>query len=83
MTPDAVLMLNEVLTRLERVERKLSTGIVRECYTVQQAAERLGLSPWTVRQAANTGRIKAEKARNGRDWRIPHDELIRAEAEGL
>jgi hypothetical protein len=49
MTPDALAVLNEVLSRLERIERKVSTGVVRECYSVQQAAERLGLSPWTVR----------------------------------
>ena len=83
MTPDPTTLLAEVLTRLERMERTLAVGVVRDYYTVQQAAERLRLSTWTVRQAANTGRIRAVKARNGRDWRIPHDELMRVEGEGL
>ena len=72
-----------VLDRLDRIEHKLQQGVVRDAYSVDQAAERLRMSPWTVRQACNKKRIAATKARNGRDWRIPHDELVRVEAEGL
>jgi len=72
-----------VLDRLERLERQVQHGIVRDAYTVDQVAGRLGLSAWTVRQSCNTGRIAATKARNGRDWRISHEELVRVEAAGL
>jgi excisionase family DNA binding protein len=69
--------------RLTAVERRLEAGTVREAYTTEQAAERLGLSAWSVRQACNTGRVRGEKTANGRGWRIPHDELLRVELEGL
>jgi excisionase family DNA binding protein len=75
--------INRIESRLEQIERHLKIGVARQAYTVAQAAERLGLSEWTVRQACNKGRIHASKARNGREWRIPHDELVRVEAEGL
>jgi excisionase family DNA binding protein len=83
MTDGVLAMLARLDARLERVERQLQLGVAREAYTVAQAAERLNLSAWTVRQACNKGRIHGTKARNGRDWRIPHDELVRVEAEGL
>lgn len=80
---EILLRLDQANARLERLERQQGQAVVREAYTVAQVAERLGLSAWTVRQACNTGRIRATKSRNGRDWRIPHDELLRIEAEGV
>jgi len=74
---------DEVVSRLERLERHQPQAVVREAYTIPQAAERLPYSVWTIRRACSTGRIRGVKSRNGRDWRIPHDELLRVEAEGL
>ena len=73
----------EVVSRLDRLERHQVQAVVRDAYTVPQAAERLPYSEWTIRRACSTGRIRGVKSRNGRDWRIPHDELVRVEAEGL
>ena len=51
-------------------------------YTVSEAAELTKLSEWTVRNACNKGRIKAEKSPDGQ-WRIPRDVLVKIQNEGL
>ncbi len=71
----------EFLSRLDRIERALVARVERDYFTTYQAAARLNLSEWTVRQACNTGRIRGEKP-NGRSWRIPLTEVERVERQG-
>lgn len=47
--------------------------------TLGEAAERLGVSPGTLRNQANHGRIKATK--RGRDWMVTEGEVQRYGAE--
>jgi hypothetical protein len=55
---------------------------VKQSYSVVEIAELTGYKPWTIRQACNTGRIKGKKGDDGR-WRVPHEELVRLQEEGL
>jgi excisionase family DNA binding protein len=59
---------------------------VKEAYTVKEAAEILGRSEYTVRELCRLTRIAAKKLPGGRgnegEWRIPHEELMRYQAEG-
>jgi excisionase family DNA binding protein len=76
---------SEIKSRLDRIEKFHSLNISKEAYTVEEAAERLGRSPYSVRQWANLGCIKAHKVRGkGRrgEWRIPADEIARVTTEG-
>jgi hypothetical protein len=78
--------LSEVLERLDRIEEKLNLSSEKETYTVEEAASRLGRSPWTVRQWCNKQQVKGAvkvhgKGRTG-EWRIPHEELVRLQNEG-
>lgn len=80
-------LFEQIIARLDRIERRQGEAAVKEWYTIPEAAERLKLAVWTVRQACNQGRIRAEKQRFGRggegQWRIPHDEISRIQKEGL
>ena len=75
-------MSSEINERLGRIEALLSQLVdkppMREFYTVDQAAERLGLAAWTVRNRCRLGDILAEKDRSGQ-WVIHCDELERLE----
>jgi hypothetical protein len=51
-------------------------------YTVAEAAEQTGYSKFTLRQACNKERIRAEKGPDGQ-WRIPHAEIVKIQNEGL
>lgn len=76
--------LDEILARLARLERALGPPPPEKPgLTVPEAARTLGLSNYTVRLACNTGRVKATKADNGRDWLIPPDEVERVRRDGL
>ena len=59
----------------------------RECYTVEEAAEKIGRKPYTVREWCRAGRINATKRverRGGAElWSIPAAELTRYRNEGL
>jgi hypothetical protein len=83
---DVVSLLLAMGQRLERIEHKLEMNVEKETYTVEEAAERLGRRPWTVRQWCNLGQVRgAYKVRGqGRrgEWRIPHEELVRLQNEG-
>jgi hypothetical protein len=85
----AVLRLVELVTgmreQLDRVERRVGLGVVKETYTTEEVAERISRSEWTVRQWCNKGQVRGRKVRGrGRqgEWRIPHDELVRVQNEG-
>ena len=70
------------MTRLDRLEKQ---RVAKDAWTVDEAAERLGKSPYTVRQWANLGCIRAHKVRGkGRrgEWRIADAEVARVQAEG-
>src|SRR5438132_14111742 len=79
-------LLGAIVQRLERLEERLSLSVVKESYTTEEAAERLGRSEWTVRQWCNKSQVKGAKKVRGKgrtgEWRIPHDELVRLQNEG-
>src|SRR5438045_631782 len=65
----------------------LNQHTVKECYTVEEIAEILGKSRFTVREWCRHGRLRAVKGQAGRgaekEWRISHEELLRYQNEGL
>lgn len=81
-------MIDEVLSRLERIERLLTEQkVVKEHYSMKEFADCVGKAEWTCQDWARRGRIRAEKKRSGRgkflNWVVPHEELLRYEKEGL
>ena len=70
-----------IIEKLDRLERAIVARTERDFFSTAQAAARLNLSEWTVRQACNLGRIRGEKP-NGRSWRVPLAEVERVEREG-
>ncbi len=80
-----------LLDRLASIEAKLSLLLGRqpqkEWYTTTEAANLLGKRPFTCREWARHGRIRAEKRACGRgatsEWVISHDELERIRNHGL
>jgi excisionase family DNA binding protein len=71
------------LTELKKlVKAQQVTQAEKALYTVAEAAEQTGYSKFTLRQACNKGRIRAEKGPDGQ-WRIPRDEITKIENEGL
>jgi hypothetical protein len=81
----------DVHERLENIENMLAVMLrgqqLRDNYTVEQFAERVGRDSFTVREWCRLGRIRAAKKGSGRgryqSWVINHDELLRYEREGL
>src|SRR4051794_25983620 len=76
----------EILDRLDRMERAQGLSVVKEAYTTEEAAERLGRSEWTVRQWCNKGQVSGAykvrgKGRTG-EWRIPHWAVVALQAHG-
>lgn len=77
--------------RLEKIEAMLVALVegqqMREWYTTEQVAQRLGKSEFTVREYCRLGRLRAEKRASGRgkylQWVLSHDELQRYQREGL
>lgn len=81
-------MTDEVLERLERIERLLiEQRLVREWYSTHEFAEVVGLAEFTIREHCRLGRLNAQKRKSGRgryqEWAIPHAELLRFQREGL
>jgi hypothetical protein len=84
-------MPDEIIQRLERIERTLTAlaerQTIRDWYSTDEVAAVLDRDPFTVREWARNGRIHAEKRRSGRGrylaWVISHDELVRIQREGL
>jgi predicted transcriptional regulator len=76
----------EILQRMQRIEKFFGASVVKEAYTTEEVAERLGRSEWTVRQWCNHGQVTGAKKVHGRgrqgEWRIPHEELVRLQNEG-
>jgi hypothetical protein len=77
--------------RLIRIERMLSVLVERQTlkdfYEADEFAKLAGKAPFTVREWARLGRIRAEKRRSGRgafgSWVISHAEWLRYQREGL
>jgi excisionase family DNA binding protein len=79
--------LEPILAAFRRIEERLDglerTSAPPSHLTVEEFARRVGRAPFTVRQWCNHRRIRADRSRNGRQWRIPADELARYRREGL
>ena len=87
--------INDILTqlndRLSRIEIALSDGrepaFQKEWYSVAEAAEILGKSPFTVREWCRLDRINSMKRPCGRgnssEWMISHREIERIQNKGL
>jgi hypothetical protein len=77
--------------RLERIELMLSALMerqtVKDFYEIEEFARLVGRKPFTCREWARHGRIRAEKKLSGRGaharWVAPHAELLRYQREGL
>lgn len=77
--------------RLEKIENLLVVLVerqqVREFYEIEEFARLVGREPFTCREWARLGRIRAEKRLSGRgaysQWAVSHDELLRYQREGL
>ena len=81
--------MNELLDILARIERQnleilaaIAPKAKRKYLSVEEAAERLDRSAWTIRQLCNSGQIKAVKGNDG-CWRISADEVARLDEEGV
>jgi hypothetical protein len=81
----------ELDERLVRIERMLSVLVdrqtVKDFYEIDEFAKLAGKAPFTCREWARLGRIRAEKRRSGRGpfpaWVISHSEWMRYQREGL
>lgn len=77
--------------RLENIEAMLAILLdrqtVKDFYEIDEFAKIVGKAPFTVREWARLGRIKASKRNSGRGafaaWAVSHAELLRYQKEGL
>lgn len=77
--------------RLERIEAMLFVLVerqtVKDFYTVEEFAKIVSRAEYTCREWCRQGRISAKKLPHGRgnegEWRVPHEELLRYQKEGL
>lgn len=77
--------------RLEKIESLLAVLVerqaVKEWYSVEEVASRLGKATFTVREWCRHGRIAAQKRSYKRgksaEWMISHEELLRVQNQGL
>ncbi len=82
---------DELDARLARMEQLLAVLVqrqqIKDYYEIDEFAELVGKAPFTVREWARLGRIRAEKRRSGRGpsaaWVISHQEWLRYQREGL
>jgi transposase len=75
-----------ILDRLERLEQRVGESVIKEGYSTDEVAERLRRRPFTVRGWCRLGQVRGAKKVKGKgrtgEWRIPHEELSRLEADG-
>ena len=91
MDTTAEQLLREVIDRLGGLEEVLKQlrdkQATKEHYTVEEFATKVGKAPFTCREWARLGRIRATKHHSGRgayqSWTISHEELLRYERFGL
>jgi phosphate transport system protein len=83
LSAERLVALESTLARIEKgLRASQATSPEKRLYTVSEVAELTKLSEWTIRNACNKGRIKAEKGPNEK-WRIPREELVKIQNEGL
>ena len=75
LSAERLAALESILARIEKGMKASQAASPaaspeKRLYTVEEVAELVKLSAWTVRNACTKGRIKAEKGPN-RQWRIP------------
>jgi transposase len=83
--------LSLMLSRLDRIEAAIQSLVeqktVKDWYSVEEVAARLGKAEFTVREWCRLGRIHAQKRAYSRgphaEWMIGHAELLRIQCEGL
>jgi hypothetical protein len=77
--------------RLEKIEAMLTVLVerqtVKDFYEIDEFARLVGKAPFTCREWARLGRIRAEKRNSGRGahsaWVVSHAEFQRYQREGL
>ena len=77
--------------KLDRIVAMLAVLVerhtVKDFYEIEEFARLVGREPFTVREWARHGRIRARKKASGRGahtaWAISHEELQRYQREGL
>jgi hypothetical protein len=77
--------------RLDKLEALLLILVerqtVKDFYEIEEFARLVGREPFTCREWARHGRIRAEKKLSGRGaharWVVSHGELLRYQREGL
>lgn len=86
MNKTALNQLLDALTRIQKQNQEildfLSAKANRKYFPLEDAAERLDRSVWTLRQLCNMGQIRAVKDDSGH-WRIPAEEMARLDEEGV
>lgn len=85
---DALLAAITETQALQREVRDLllTQRQTKEFYSTVEVSKRLGKSEFTVREWCRMGQAKADKRKSYRggkkQWMIPHEELVRLQAEG-
>jgi predicted ATPase with chaperone activity len=79
-------LCGQILDRLDRMERNQEMAVVKNAYTTEAAAKRLGRSVWTVRQWCNKAQVRGAykvrgKGRTG-EWRLTHDAVVELQSRG-
>ncbi len=77
--------------RLDRIEHLLTMLVERQTakdfYEIDEFAKLTGKAPFTCREWARLGRIRANKRKSGRGaspgWVVSHQEWLRYQQEGL
>lgn len=90
-TPAKPGELQWVMAALIRIEEQLVTltrnQTLKDFYSTDEVAQRLGKAEFTVREWCRLNRIHATKRASGRgkhpSWAVAHAELLRIEKEGL
>jgi hypothetical protein len=82
------MTVEEKLDRIEAMLKQLvEREAVKEFYDIEEFAHLVGREPFTCREWARLGRIRAEKKLSGRGayarWVVTHAELLRYQKEGL
>ena len=80
--------INERLTNIEVLLAMLvERQSVKEFYEIEEFAKLVDREPFTCREWARHGRIRADKKLSGRgahaQWVVSHEELLRYRKEGL
>jgi hypothetical protein len=83
--------LQQLFERLDRIEAALAVlterQVAKDYYEIEEFARLVGKAPFTCREWARHGRVRAEKRMSGRgahpQWVISHAELLRYQREGL